>query len=154
TAVPSPLPWATVVGQAYRLAASPTAPDLHQASISFSYLGSEVPPGEEVWLRVYFWNGSKWTPLPTKLNRDQNVASAPAQGTGVYTLMSSIEIALHGPGLNLFGYPVPGTRPIRTALAAIQGAYTIVYEYDPTRPQSQWKVFDVNQPDARNTLKE
>lgn len=32
--------------------------------------------------------------------------------------------------------------------------YTTIYEYDPTRPQSEWKVYDVNQPAARNTLQE
>jgi len=67
TSVPSVLPWATVVGQAYRLTASPTAPDLRQTSISFSYLGSDVPPGEEPWLRVYFWDGVTWKPLTTDL---------------------------------------------------------------------------------------
>ncbi len=46
THLPAPPPWATVIGNAYRLAASPGV-DLNGTSLSFSYLGNEVPPGEE-----------------------------------------------------------------------------------------------------------
>ena len=69
-APPQPPPWATVVGQAYRLSASQDAPDLTGASISVSYLGSEAPPGEEAWLRLYFWDGapgSRWTRSSTPI---------------------------------------------------------------------------------------
>ncbi len=54
---PQPAAWATLVGQAYRLAATANAPSLAGTSLSFSYLGSEVPPGEEQWLKLYFWDG-------------------------------------------------------------------------------------------------
>jgi hypothetical protein len=60
TTIPSPPPWTTVVGQGYRLSASANAPDLGGTSISFSYLGSEVPSGEEDWLRLHFWDGVSW----------------------------------------------------------------------------------------------
>ena len=38
------------------------APDLAASSISISYLGDEVPPGEEVWLHIWFWDGASWQP--------------------------------------------------------------------------------------------
>ena len=57
-----PPPWATLVGQAYRLSATADAPSLAGTSLSFSYLGSEVPPGEEEWLKLYFRNNPEWLP--------------------------------------------------------------------------------------------
>ena len=57
-----PPPWATLVGQAYRLSATADAPTLAGTSLSFNYLGSEVPPGEENWLKLYFWNNPEWLP--------------------------------------------------------------------------------------------
>jgi hypothetical protein len=155
TTLPSPPPWTTVVGQAYRLSASPNAPDLSGTSISFGYLGSEVPPGEEGWLKVYFWDGDVWQPLSTRLDTYHNVASAPIQGAGLYALMSSIEISLHGPGWNNFAYPVQGTRPVTEALLSISGYYTTVYGYDATDlddPWKVWKVYDVTAPTWVNDL--
>jgi uncharacterized repeat protein (TIGR01451 family) len=143
TVPPSPLPWATVVGQAYRLSASPNAPDLSGTSISFGYLGSEVPPGEEGWLKVYFWDGDVWHPLSTWLDTYHNVASAPVQGAGLYALMSSIEIPLRAPGWNNFAYPVQGTRPVTDVLQSVDGYFSTVYGYDVTDPIDPWKVYDV-----------
>jgi hypothetical protein len=152
TTLPSPPPWTTVVGRTYRLSASPNAPDLSGTSISFGYLGSEVPPGEEGWLKVYFWDGDVWHPLSTRLDTYHNVASAPIQGAGLYALMSSIEIPLYGPGWNLFSYPVETTRPVTEALLSISGYYTTVYGYDATDPGDPWKVYDVTAPDWVNDL--
>ena len=67
TAIPSPPAWATVVGEGYRLSATGGAPELRGTSISFGYLGSEVPPGEEGWLKVYYWDGAEWEQLETNL---------------------------------------------------------------------------------------
>jgi hypothetical protein len=154
TTLPSPPPWTTVVGQAYRLSASPNAPDLSGTSISFGYLGGEVPPGEEEWLKVYFWDGDVWRPLSTWLDTYHNVASAPTQGAGLYALMSSIEIPLHGPGWNNFAYPVQRTRPVTDALLSISGYYTTVYGYDVTDETDPWKVYDVTVPEWVNDLHE
>jgi hypothetical protein len=152
TFVPSPPPWATVVGQAYRLSASASAPDMGGASISFGYLGSEVPPGEETWLRVHFWNGSSWEQLPTHLNTYYNNASVPVRGEGLYALMSSIEIPLYGTGWNMFAYPVQATRPVSEALLSVSGYYTTVYGYEVQDAADPWKVYDVTAPEWVNDL--
>jgi hypothetical protein len=63
----TPHPWMTLVGKAYQVSArapkSHTVPDLTDMSIAFSYLGSDVPPGEEQWLAIYHWNGEGWDKL-------------------------------------------------------------------------------------------
>ncbi|MBU0490223.1 MAG: DUF11 domain-containing protein [Chloroflexi bacterium] len=143
TLLPSPVPWTTVVGQAYRLIASPNAPNLAGTSLVFSYLGSEVPPGEETWLRVYFWDGVSWRQLPTRLDTYHNMASAATQGAGLYALMSCFEIPLHGPGWDSFGYTVQETRPVTEALLSISGYYTMVYGYEPEDELDPWKLYDV-----------
>ena len=152
TVVPEPLPWATVVGQAYRLSASPEAPDLTGTSISFMYLGSEVPPGEESYLKLYYWDGASWQQLPTELDLYHNNASARIVGPGLYALMSSIEIPLYGPGWNNFAYPVGATRPVTDALLSIDGSYGIVYGYDPTDLVDPWRVYGVGVPAYVNSL--
>jgi subtilisin-like proprotein convertase family protein len=154
TNIPSPLPWATVVGHAYRLVSSAGAPDLTEASISFSYMGSEVPPGEETWLRIYYWDGASWERLPTELDAYHNYAVARVQGEGVYALMSSLEIPVHTPGWNLISYPVQGTRPVTQALESIEGAYTMVYGYVVTDTIDPWRVHGVGAPSYVNRLNE
>ena len=136
------------------MSASPDAPDLSGASLSVSYLGSEVPPGEEAWLRLYFWDGAAWQPLETQLDTYHNLASAAVQGPGVYALMSALEIPLYGPGWNLFAYPVQGTRPVTEALISVSGYYTTVYGYEPTDTADPWRIYDVTVPDWVNDLHE
>jgi hypothetical protein len=152
TTVPSPPPWATVVGQAYHLTGP--ANRLEGASISFQYLGREVPPGEEDWLRLYYRapTSATWQLLPTQLDTYYNNAAAPAQGPGLYALMSSFEIPLYGPGWNLFSYPVQATRPVSHALLAISGVYTTVYGYEAADTADPWKVYDVAVPAWVNDL--
>jgi hypothetical protein len=152
THLPSAPSWTTVVGQGYWLMASPDAPDLSGTSISFAYLGSEVLPGEEDWLRVYFWDGETWQPLPTRLSTDYSVASAPTQGMGLYALMTSVEVPLSAPGWNLFSYPVQGTRPVTEALLSISGYYTTVYGYEAEDMVDPWRVYDVTVPEWVNDL--
>ncbi len=123
----APPQWATLVGKAYRVSASGNAPNIDNMSIAFSYLGSDVPPGEEPWLRVYYLNGATWRQLSTRLDTTNNMASARVQGPGVYALMSSIEIPLYGPGWDIFGYPILETRPVTEALISISGFYTTVH---------------------------
>jgi hypothetical protein len=142
----------TLVGQAYRLLTSPEAPPLAETSISFNYLGSEVPPGLEEWLRVYFWNGTTWEPLPTTLNVNQNLATASTQGEGLYALMTSIEIPLSNAGWNLFAYPVQETRPVTEALLSIAGNYNTVYGYEGTDEADPWKIYGVGAPTWVNDL--
>jgi len=155
-------PGRTLVGQAYRLTASANAPDLSNTSISFGYLGEQVPPSEEGFLRLYFWDTNAdacqpnshpcWRPLTTFTDAAYNVASAKTQGTGLYALMSSLEIPLPNAGWNSFAYPVPGTRPVEEALAAIKGAYTIVYGYQQTNVPGFWSAYSPAAPDWVNDL--
>lgn len=143
----------TPVGQTYRLIGSQNAPPLAGANIGFSYLGREVPPTEEQWIRVYYYDEAApqngWQLLPnTVVVTEVNLASAPLRGPGIYTLMSSIEVPLDK-DWNLFAYPVPGSRPVADALRSIDGLYETVYEFDPFVPQEQWKVYE---PNGRKTL--
>jgi hypothetical protein len=151
TVLPSPPAWATAVGQAYRLTTSDNAPDLSGTSLTFNYLGNEVPPGEESWLRVYYWNGSGWQPLSTRLDTYYNIASAATVGEGVYALMSSLQIPLYGPGWNNVPYPVQETRPVAEALLSVSGYYTTVYSYDPADDPS-WTIYDAAAPQWINDL--
>jgi hypothetical protein len=153
TTVPSPPPWATVVGQAFWLATSANAPDLTGTSLSFNYLGTEVPASEENWLQVYYWEGTVWSKLPTQLDTYHNIASAPTQSEGLYALMSTIEIPLHGPGWDTFAYPVPGTRATGEALEPIEGYFSVVYGYVQTDGKDPWKVYGEHAPDWVNELK-
>jgi hypothetical protein len=94
-----------------------------------TYLDSEVAPGEEDWIRVYYWQGSRWQILSTTLDTYHNTASALVQGPGLYALMSSYQIRLY-PGWNNVSYPVYGTRPVTESLASIAGSLGQVYFYD------------------------
>jgi hypothetical protein len=150
----SPPPWATVIGQSYRLSASPNAPSLNGSVLNIGYLGSDVPPGEEPWIKIYRLDGTSWIPLPTTLDQEHNEASTSVTGPGVYALMSSIEIGLVGPGWNNIAYPIHGTRPVTEALQSIDGAYTTIYGYDTHDSVDPWKVYDVSAPTWVNDLHE
>jgi hypothetical protein len=152
TSMPDPLPWATLVGDGYWLMASPNAPDFAGTSLNFRYLGKEVPPGEERFLSLYYWDGGGWEKLPTRLNPEYNEASAPTQGLGLYALMSSLEIPLYQAGWNLFAYPVAGTRPVAEALRSIEGYYNTVYGYAVADTTDPWKVYGWGVPDWVNDL--
>jgi hypothetical protein len=146
--------WMAVVGQGYRLVGSANAPDLTGASISFAYLGSEVPSGQEEWIKVYYQAplSTTWQVLPTQLDTYHNTASAPVAGEGMYVLMTSVEIPIYAPGWNMVAYPVPGTRPVEEALASISGAYGMVYGYEPTDPADPWKLYAPGVPEWVNDL--
>ena len=102
------------------------APALVGPSISMGYVQNEVPSGEETFLRVFVMTGTTWIALPTTLDVDNNIALAPAQGPGLYVLMSTIEISLYGPGWDAFSYPVQITQTVEQALQSIVGKYSIV----------------------------
>jgi subtilisin-like proprotein convertase family protein len=155
TYLPQTPPWTTAVGQGYRLVLSEDAAvDLSEASISITYMGSQVPPGEEEWLRLYYWDEAteEWRQLPTELDTYHNTASAAVQGPGLYALMSSIEIPLYEPGWNLVAYPVQGSRTVTEALASIQGAYSFVYGHIVTDTVTPWRVHAVGVPGYVNDL--
>jgi hypothetical protein len=155
TRPPAPPAWASVVGQTYRLDASPKAPSLAGTSLQFYYLRREVPSGEESFLRVYFYDGQTWTPLPTRLDASglAPYAVAETQGPGLYALMSTIEIPLDT-GWNLISYPVPGSRSVTETLQSIEGAYNLVYGYDSTDLDAPWKLYSPGAPTWVNTLHE
>ncbi|MGB0388165.1 MAG: proprotein convertase P-domain-containing protein, partial [Ardenticatenaceae bacterium] len=145
--------WLTPVGQAYRFEAS----EQSKRTIAFNYLQSEVPGGEtyEHLLRIYYSpdEGQSWQRLETEFNQQINLASATMpterRGEGIYALLSTIEIPPFERRWNLFGYPVPGSRPLATGLASIEGLYTSILTYEPfdklrNRPpgQGRWLLYD------------
>ena len=155
TRVENPPVWATVVGQPYRLSASPGAPAIAGSSLSFRYLGRDVPPGEERFLKVFYFEESsgQWTPLETTLDTVQNAAAAVAQGPGLYVLMSTIPIPLHNPGWNLIAWPVQSSRAVTESLASIAGSYRGLYGYNTGDPDP-WRFFspDPAIPDLLDSL--
>lgn len=152
THIPSPPTWARVVGQAYRLVGSDNAPSLRGASLSLGYMGADVPNNEETYLQIYYWDNAHWRPLSTRLDTYQNNASAEIEGSGLYVLMSSIEITLPTEGWHLFSYPVHDERDIELALASIQGYYNLVYSYDATDVAQPWSLYATGVPTYVNTL--
>ncbi|MGB0385898.1 MAG: FG-GAP-like repeat-containing protein, partial [Ardenticatenaceae bacterium] len=133
--------WLTQVGQAYRFSAAQELTGT--LNIMFEYMEREVPAGYEEGLRVYYSpdEGLSWQRLDTGLDDGRNLASAELPGEGIYTLISTIEMPPFSPGWNNMGYPVAETRPITTALAAIEDAYTSVAHYDPSQTPS-WGLYD------------
>jgi hypothetical protein len=162
TAIPRSAPtWFTVVGQPYRLTTTPNLNVTGRLSIAFNYLNRDVPSNQGQWLKIYYFDEAKatWTRLTTTLSTDpnQNIASAPAPGRGLYVLASSIEIPLHK-GFNLVGYPVNEERDVRPALESIKDQYTDVFTYDPSAPGADKTGYVYFKPnlldtDPANTLK-
>ncbi|MCP4537492.1 MAG: hypothetical protein GY832_10130 [Chloroflexi bacterium] len=144
TLLPDPLPWATVVGEGYHVLRSSGAPTLTGTSINFRYREQDVPPGEEDFLSIYYWNDTKWENLPTVRNPDSNEVSALSRGAGLYALMSSLEIPMPVAGWNMIAYPVQETRTVTDVLKSIEGYYGLVYGYDPADAGAPWKVYKPN----------
>ena len=144
SAIPTVPEWLTPVGQAYRYVATKALP----RTIGFNYLQREVPPGYEHTLQLYYSpdEGKTWSRLPTELDVAENLATAPADDSGLYMLASSIDIPFYAAGWNLFAYPVPETRPVEEALASVDGHYSTVFTYDNRDSADPWKVFDAGAP--------
>jgi hypothetical protein len=151
TSLPAEIPWATPVGRAYWLAASSNITDTGSSSISFEYLRSDVPAGEEAFVRMYFWdeNEDAWRLIKNqKRYPEHNLISAPVERPGLYALFSHYEIPLQ-PGWNLIGYPVQtsnvptGTRNIPDVLKSIDGQHSAVYGYYPCDAADPVKVYGV-----------
>ena len=135
--------WLSPVGQGYRFAASEEV----SRTISFTYLQRDVPDVYErdENMAIYYYNEAVgvWQPLPTFLDTRFNLASAtmPVSGDGIYALMITIRMPELGVGWNNFGYPVPGTRAITTALASIDCCFTSIYEYDASLSPA-WRMYE------------
>ena len=157
--IPQPPSWTTPAGQAYRLFTSFDAPSMDGAYLQIFYLRREVAPGEEAFLTVYYCplncsSASDWRPLETRTSTTgiAPYAVAPAQGEGLYALMTTIPLDLPQTGWNLFSYPVNAERPVPEALASITSTYTTVYGYESTDLFDPWKVYDVSAPAWVNDL--
>lgn len=155
----------TPIGQGYNLMTTAGAPAL-TGSISFEYLTQDVLMArvEEEDLKIYHWDGVKWTMLPTVVDEQYNFASAPSAGAGIYALMAGVEVGLYTPGWNMIGYPIRGTQLVTEALRSIDGAYSQVFGFEPdgiSDPWSSylnggedtpWRRYDVTLPAWANTL--
>jgi len=138
--LPEVNPWLSVIGQAYRVSSgsNPTT----TSAIMVSYLGRDVPSGQEENLRLYYSAdaGQTWQRLETELDVYRNQASALIVGEGLYALMATLEMPQLAAGWNLLGYPVAGSQPISQALSSIDGHYTMVFRYD--RVTDTWLLYD------------
>ncbi|MEZ4657269.1 MAG: hypothetical protein R2911_06835 [Caldilineaceae bacterium] len=132
------------MGQAYRVTATPGAPNLADLSISMNYLGRYMSdPKKEELLTIYYWDtnpalseeAQRWQPLESKVDQDHNVVTSKTAGTGVYMLMYSFDVTASGGGWSQFSYPVLGSRPITAALSYID--YHMVY----LNEGDSWLVF-------------
>jgi hypothetical protein len=56
------------------------------------------------------------------------------------------------PGWNLVGFPASAPQAVQDALNAIDGKYSLVFEYDAADAESPWKRYDPNVPPYANTL--
>lgn len=155
TSPPAPLSWAVQVGRAYRITATPGL-SLSGSSINISYLGDEVPRGQESGIQIYFYDTElgRWTGLETRLDTQRNEASALALRPGVYTLMTSVQLPLASSGWNLVYFYPGGTQPARLALAGAEGRYTTIYGYDAHDHADPWKLYDIEVPAWVSDLEE
>ncbi len=55
-------------------------------------------------------------------------------------------------GWNLIGFPAGQARPVRNALASIEGKYIRIFGYDAADPQDPWEFFDIKVPSWANDL--
>jgi hypothetical protein len=161
TRLPAELRWATPVGRAYWLTASENIrqEDFGRSSITFEYLKSDVPAGEEAFVHMYLWEEAekRWRLIESQQNYPEyNLVSAPVKRPGLYALFAHYDISLQ-PGWNLIGYPVQTagvpttTRPISDILASIAGDYSIVYGYDAADARDPWKLY-APRPDVQSDL--
>nr|HMN30932.1 LysM domain-containing protein [Caldilineaceae bacterium] len=156
TNLPNAPSWVTPVGQPYRLLLSDNVPALSNASLSISYQENDVPFGEEEGLTIYYYDkeSENWQMLPSTPQPDFNYVVAPVTKPGLYALMSSTAIALAGPGWNVIGYPIQGSREVSEALASIAGEYSAVFGYDGSDEDDPWKLFLLDAPTQTNELRD
>jgi hypothetical protein len=154
--LPALPPGRNLIGQAYRIVASPGA-TLPDGSVSIQYLQNDLLTAGVVDedLEMYFYDGSAWFALDTAVDDYYNLTSAASQGAGVYALFASIRISLAGDAWNIFAYPLRDNQATAAALESISGDYSLVYGFDGTTPDQPWRVYDPSLPagfDYVNTL--
>ncbi|MEZ4660486.1 MAG: hypothetical protein R2911_23260 [Caldilineaceae bacterium] len=158
--LPNPPAWATSIGNAYRIVASPTFTRPFSGSISYQYLGSDIADEDEKWLHIYRYDGATWRQLPTQVDEYHNIAVAQTEGVGVFALMYSIEIELAAQGWELVGYPIQVTQTVTQALSSIADYHPVLLDFDPNlaNPFERWSLYDSAAPDefrsVINTLAE
>ena len=96
---------------------------------SYANTLTQIDPNKGIWLQV-------------KQDRTLQVRGAPRT--------SQIYLAA---GWNLVAYPGTAAKPVREALASVEGKYTTVLSFQDTGEQGEWKVYDVNTPPDANTLR-
>ncbi len=118
-------PWLVPVGQAYQINLTSDITDTR--IIAYTYLQRDIPDGYEHTLSLYFLpNGSeKWQQLETDKYVENLVVANLENESGIYAVMSTVEMPSLNPGWNLFTYPMPGSRPITEALASLTTTYTV-----------------------------
>ncbi len=72
-----------------------------------------------------------------------NVTGCPAESQSTVLLKA---------GWNMVGFPAGSARDIATALAPIAGKYTLVFAYDPARPDNPWRKYNPAAPSFANDL--
>ncbi|MGB8251974.1 MAG: VCBS repeat-containing protein, partial [Anaerolineaceae bacterium] len=139
--LPALPPGRNLIGQAYRIVASPGA-ILPDGSVSIQYLQNDLTVAGVIDsdLAMYFYDGGGWQELATTVDDYYNMTSAPSEGSGVYALFASIRIPLLGSVWNNFPYPLRDPQTTGGALASIAGKYSLVYEYKSMT--DSWLVFD------------
>ncbi len=134
--------WATRVGQVYRVTATANAPMLSVSSISIGYLGRDVPDGAEPWLGLYHWDGNRWEALDTVANPEVNLLAAPMRGPGLYAILAAVPAAVfESAGWHSFAYPLASAQPVTTALASLDGRYTLLYEDAGRSVTPRWRLY-------------
>jgi RHS repeat-associated protein len=76
-------------------------------------------------------------------------APAPVPNPGSLADETTIHLC---PGWNLIGFPAEQARPVRTALASIEGKYARVFGHDQADTADSWEIYDVAVPAWANDL--
>jgi hypothetical protein len=111
TTIPELPPGLTAIGRGYNVRPSTTVTNFDKASLTFQYLGLDVLLAQqpEQSLAVHYWDGATWRRLETVLDLNQNFASAPLPGSGLYLLTAG------------------GVAPAISAVSPISGTNNLTY---------------------------
>jgi hypothetical protein len=148
--LPQTPPWTVPVGLGYRLLASDDAlrGQINRAALGLSYFAADVPFNTEDGLQIYYLapGATNWQALDTRLDPDENSASAVPPGEGLYALLASVPLVLEESGWNLI-YSYPGaTQALPEALGGGIGRYSLVYSYNDADENDPWKAYSPELP--------